>query len=456
MTVDNTQALELSRDGSLYLTGNYAPVHEEVTAYDLPVDGQVPAELSGRLIRVGPNPIAPVEDPVKHNWLTGTGMLHGVCLRDGKAEWYRNRFVRGTDVAAALGEPAPPGPTRGFDAANNTHVLKIGKGTYALTEAGCLPMLLSYDLMTEARSDFGGTMGDAFTAHPRVDPLTGETHAITYVPFHGKVQYQVVTTEGRVRRVIDVPLPGNVMVHDMGLTRKYAVIMDMPVTFSQAAAMSGDPLPLRWDPGHGCRVGLLPRDGGAEDVVWCELPGTPFVFHTGNAYDAADGTVVMDVARYESMFYTNSLSAFEDEARLYRWTANPATGRVTEQLLDDHAQEFPRHDDRVTGQDYRYSYTITSDDVPKGFTGLLKYDVKRGTRDRVDYGRGMLTMETVFVPTSESSAEDDGWLMAYVHDATTERCDVIIRHAQDLAHPVATIHLPVRVPFGFHGSWIAD
>ena len=98
------------------------------------------------------------------------------------------------------------------------------------------------------------------------------------------------------------------------------------------------------------------------------------MFHAGNAYDAADGTVVMDVVRYESMFYTNSLSAFEDEARLYRWTANPATRRVSEQLLDDHAQEFPRHDDRLTGQDYRYSYTITSDDVPRGFTGLLKYD----------------------------------------------------------------------------------
>ncbi|MEU9887054.1 carotenoid oxygenase family protein [Sphaerisporangium sp. NPDC051011] len=464
MTLDNAEATEprrddslyLSRDGSLYLSGNYAPVLEEVTAYDLSVDGKIPAELSGRLIRVGPNPIAPVDDPVNHNWLTGAGMLHGVRLRDGKAEWYRNRFVRGTDVQMALGEPAPPGPTRGYDAANNTHVLKIGKGTYALTEAGCLPMLLSYDLMTEARSDFGGTMGDAFTAHPRVDPLTGETHAITYTPSQEKVQYQVVTTEGRVRRIVDVPLPGHVMVHDMCLTQKYAVILDMPVTFSQLAAMSGDPLPLRWTPDHGCRVGLLPREGTAEDVVWCELPGTPFVFHTGNAYDAADGTVVMDVVRYESMYYTNSLSAFEDEARLYRWTADPATGKVTEQLLDDHAQEFPRYDDRVTGQDYRYSYTVTSDDVPKGFTGLLKYDVKRGTSERVDYGHGMLTMETVFVPSAGSSAEDDGWLMAYVHDATTERCDVVIRHAQDLANPVATIHLPTRVPFGFHGSWIAD
>ena len=456
MTVSDTEIAGLQRDGSAYLSGNYAPVLDEVTSYDLPVTGQIPRELSGRLVRIGPNPINPIEDPVNYHWFSGTGMLHGVCLRDGRAEWYRNRFVRGTEVSATLGEQPPPGPTRGFDMANNTHVLKIGKGVYALTEAGSLPMLLSYDLMTDARSDFGGTLGDGFTAHPRVDPLTGETHAVTYTPQLEKVQYQVVTTEGRVRRIVDVPLPGHVMVHDMGLTPSYAVIMDMPVTFSVEAAAAGNPLPLQWTPEHGSRVGLLPREGTADEVIWCELAGTPFVFHTGNAYEAPDGTVVIDVVRYDSMFHTNSLSVFADDGSLYRWTVNPSTRRVTEQLLDDHAQEFPRYDDRLVGQDYRYSYTVTSDDVPNGFTGLLKYDVKSGTSERVDYGRGMLTMETVFVPSADHAAEDDGWLMAYVHDATTGRGDVVIRHAQELAVPVATIHLPARVPFGFHGSWLPD
>jgi carotenoid cleavage dioxygenase-like enzyme len=456
MTVDNPQAPELTRDGSLYLTGNYAPVREEVTAYGLAVTGQVPPELSGRLLRVGPNPVAPVDDPVNYNWLTGTGMVHGVRLRDGKAEWYRNRFVRGSAVLEALGEKPAPGPTRGFDNANNTNVMQIGGSTYAFTEGGCLPMLLSYELRTEGRSDFGGTMGDAFTAHPRIDPLTGEAHAVTFTPQHEKVQYQVVTAEGQVRRIVDVPLPGHPMIHDMGLTSKYVVILDMPLTLAPGLAMSGDPLPYRWNPGHGSRVGLLPREGSAEDVVWCELPSTPFVFHTGNAHDAEDGTVVMEVLRYESMLYTNSLSVFADSASLYRWTINPATGRVSEQIIDDHAQEFPRHDERLIGQEYRYLYTITSDDVPQGFTGLLKHDIKRGTSERVDYGHGMLTMETVFVPSSENSAEDDGWLMAYVHNVATERCDVVIRHAQDLANPVATVHLPVRVPFGFHGNWVAD
>lgn len=454
MTID-TPPPERTRDGSRYLTGNYAPVDEETTAYDLDVTGQIPAELAGRLVRIGPNPVSLVTDPVDYSWLSGPGMVHGVRVRDGRAEWYRSRFVRGSEVVAARGGPPVPGPTRGHDVSNNTNVLRIGGSLYALAEAGCLPMLLSYELETEARSNFAATMGDAFTAHPRVDPVTGETHAVTYAHRSDHVQYQVVTAEGLVHRIVDIPLPGRPMVHDMGLTPTYAVLMDMPLTFSAAAEQSGDALPYRWDPEHGSRVGLLPRDGSADDVVWCELPGLPFVFHTGNAYDAADGTVVMDVVRYPSMFRSNSLSPLDDPAHLYRWTIDPRTRTVSEQLLDDRAQEFPRHDERLVGRKYRYSYTITSDDMPKGFTGLLKYDLEHGTGERVDYGHGRLTMETAFVPSGDG-AEDDGWLMAYVHDATTGLCDVEIRHAQDLADPVATIHLPVRVPFGFHGNWIAD
>jgi carotenoid cleavage dioxygenase len=460
MSVDNVDApdttAEYAHDGSNYLSGNYAPVREETTAFDLEVTGQIPEELSGRLIRNGPNPVNPVEDPSDYHWLNAPGMVHGVRLRDGRAEWYRNRFVRGTEVIQALGGPPVPGPTRGFDVSNNTNVLKIGQSTYAVAEAGCLPMLLSYELESDARSDFGGTLGKAFTAHPRVDPSTGETHAMTYNPQDEEVQYQVVTREGRVRRIVDVPLPGRPMVHDMCLTESFAIIMDMPMTFSLAAAQSGDSLPYRWDPEHGARVGLLPREGTADSVIWCEIPDTPYVFHTGNAYEAGDGTVVMDVVRYPRMFAESSLAPLADAARLYRWTIDPRRRTVSEQLLDDHAQEFPRHDERLIGRDYRYSYTVTADEMPKGFTGLLKYDLKRGTSERVDYGRGRLTMETVFVPRTDDAAEDDGWLMAYVHDATTDRADVVIRHAQDLANPIATVHLPVRVPFGFHGNWIAD
>ena len=456
MTTFEPQAPAPSQTGNPYMEGNYAPVHDEVTVFDLPVTGSLPPELSGRLLRIGPNPVG-VVDPATYHWFTGTGMVHGVRLRDGRAEWYRNRFVRGADVVAAHGGDPVPGPSRGWDFSANTNVIGLAGRTYATVEAGPLPMLLSYELQTQARSDFGGTLGDAFTAHPHTDPVTREMHAITYFWKHEKVQYQVIGTNGLVRRKLDVPVPGRPMVHDMGLTERYAVVMDLPVTFSLDAAMSGAALPYRWDPEHGARVGLLPREGAASEIIWCELPGPAFVFHHVNAYDATDGTVVMDVVRYDTMFTQDLLGPGDDAAALYRWTIDPATARVSEQLLDPRAQEFPRHNERFVGRPHRYAYTVTSEDLSEGFTGLIKHDLAHGTSERANYGPGRLTMETVFVPRTEAAGEDDGWLMSYIHDATTNRGDVVLRHAQDLAaSPIATVHLPRRVPFGFHSNWLPD
>ena len=93
-----------------YLEGAYAPVHEELTAHDLPVTGTLPPELDGRYLRNGPNPFAD-PDPASYHWFTGDGMVHGLRLRDGKAEWYRNRWIRSTAVSAALGEEPVPGST---------------------------------------------------------------------------------------------------------------------------------------------------------------------------------------------------------------------------------------------------------------------------------------------------------------------------------------------------------
>jgi carotenoid cleavage dioxygenase len=454
-TVEPQIPVQAQQPENPYLEGNYGPVHEEVTAFDLPVTGELPADLSGRLLRIGPNPVVPA-DPATYHWFTGTGMVHGVRIRDGRAEWYRNRFVRADDVVAARGGPATPGPRRTMDFAPNTNVIGHAGDTFAIVEAGALPMLLSYELDTLARSDFGGTLGDAFTAHPKTDPVTGELHAISYYWEHERLQYQVVGTDGRVRHRVDVPVPGRPMVHDMGLTERYAILMDLPVTFSLDAAMAGASFPYRWDPAYGARVGLLPREGGAEEIVWCELPGSCYVFHPVNAYDDGE-RVVMDVARHATMFAEDVLGPSDAVPQLYRWTIDPATRRVSEQLLDERGQEFPRHDERLVARRHRYAYCVAADLLRDGFTGLIKHDLDAGTSEGVDYGAGRMTMEAVFVPRTDAAAEDDGWLMSYVYDATTDRSHVVVLHAQDLAAgPVATVHLPQRVPFGFHGNWVPD
>ena len=99
---------------SNWLTGNFGPVTEEVTAVDLAVTGTIPDGLDGRYLRNGPNPRGEV-DPASYHWFTGDGMVHGVRLRDGRAEWYRNRWVtdggRSGPTPTSSATPGAPGPS---------------------------------------------------------------------------------------------------------------------------------------------------------------------------------------------------------------------------------------------------------------------------------------------------------------------------------------------------------
>ena len=162
-----------------WLQGPYAPIAGDVTATELTVEGTLPAELEGRYLRNGPNPIGPV-DPATHHWFTGDGMVHGVRLGDGRADWYRARMVRSTAVSEALGEEPAPGERHGgFDTAN-TNVIGLGGKTFAIVEAGARPVELSYELDTICHTDLDGTLPHGYTAHPKVDPATGDLHAIAY------------------------------------------------------------------------------------------------------------------------------------------------------------------------------------------------------------------------------------------------------------------------------------
>ncbi|HEY8492462.1 MAG TPA: carotenoid oxygenase family protein, partial [Myxococcota bacterium] len=286
-----------------YLSGNFAPVREEVTAFDLRVSGEIPRELNGRLLRIGPNPVEP-PDPATYHWFLGNGMVHGVRLRDGRAEWYRNRFVRDDAVTAAKGWPRTPGPRHGFGSGvANTNVIAHAGRIWAIVEAGGLPVQLDDELETVAYSNFDGTLPGSFTAHPKRDPDTGELHAMVYYPLWDYVQYVVVGVDGRVRKTVNVPVPGKPMLHDCAITERYMVVFDLPCIFKPENLQSGrSSFPYAWDPDYGARVGLLPRDDDdASRIRWFEVP-LCYVFHPLNAYETADGQVVLDVCRHPKMF----------------------------------------------------------------------------------------------------------------------------------------------------------
>jgi carotenoid cleavage dioxygenase len=437
-----------------YLSGNFAPVEQELTSLDLRVTGTIPRELRGRLLRIGPNPVEP-PDPAKYHWFTGNGMVHGLRLCDGRAEWYRNRYVRDDQVTAAKGWPRTPGPRHGMgEGVANTNVIGHAGRTWAIVEAGGLPVELTDELETVAYSNFGGTLPGSFTAHPKRDPDTGELHAVVYYWAWDYVQYVVVGVDGRVRKTVEIPVPGKPMVHDCAITEHYVVVFDMPVVFDVQAAMKGL-FPYVWSPDYGARVGLLPREGDASQVRWFEVP-LCYVFHPLNAYEAADGQVVLDVVRHPKMFATDTLGPNEGGPTLDRWILDPASGKVREDRLDERGQEFPRHDERRIGKPIRYGYTAALGDR-LALGGIYKHDVVGRRSETHEEGKGRFFLEPVFVPRAPDADEDDGYILAYVYDAPSNRSDVVVLAAQDFTGPpLATIHLPQRVPFGFHGNWVPD
>ncbi len=436
-----------------YLVGNYAPVADEVTCGDLRISGSLPEALRGRYLRNGPNPLVAPE-PSTYHWFTGDGMVHGIRIRDGQAEWYRNRYVRSAAVATALGEPVRPGPVHAdMDFASNTNVIGHAGRTFAIVEAGARPYELTYELDTVGPCDFNGTLPGGYTAHPKRDPATGELHAMSYFWGWGNVvQYTVIDASCVVRKVVDIEVGGSVSVHDMSLTERFAVIYDLPVVFDVEAAMSGAGFPYRWDPDYQARVGLLKHDGTAEDVSWFDVEPC-YVFHPMNAYDDGDH-VVLDVVRHPRMFDTHRLGPDEGTPTLDRWTLDVAAGKVVEEQLDDRGQEFPRVDERLVGRRHRYGYAGA---FLENDSALIKHDLERRTSEVRHLHSDGGASEAVFVPTGPDAAEDDGWVLSLVYDADRDTSDLLVLNAADFTgEPEAVVHLPQRVPFGFHGNWVPD
>ena len=247
------------------------------------------------------------------------------------------------------------------------------------------------------------------------------------------------------------------MVHDMAFTEKYALLFDLPVTFNLDDAMSGTTLPYRWNDEYGARIGLLPRErrDRRSDVRWFDIEPC-YVFHPLNAYDLEDGSVVLDAVRHPKMFATDVHGPNEgrDAARPVDDRSDRGQGARGDDRRPGPGVPAPQRDAPGAAQPLRLRRRLRRFDEGEA-APAIKHDLVAGTTAEHDYGAGRITLEPVFVPREGATAEDDGWVMSYVYDATTDRSDVVILDAQDFTgDPVATIQLPVRVPFGFHGNWI--
>jgi carotenoid cleavage dioxygenase-like enzyme len=454
-----------------FLSGRYAPVHDELDVTDLTVDGTLPTDLTGAYLRNGPNPEFPPLGSYTYP-LEGDGMLHGVWFEQGRAR-YANRFVRtqslraeeraGRALFGGLMTPAfvdtsllgdDPDPTWPFKLDADINIVRHAGRLLALAE-GAPPYEVSASLDTLARVDFAGALPLGITAHPKIDPRTGEMFVFRYDVTAPFLTWAVVGPDGSVTRP-PTPVAGvdaAFMIHDFAITARFLVVVLGPFQLDVDALLAGGQ-PLVWKPELGTRVALIPRDGSP--VRW--VHGDAFwAWHYANAFD--DGDLVQLDFPWSSAPGLGLLGphAAPTTGSFARATLDPAGGTIDVHHLDDLLLEFPRIDDRLVGARHRYVVVAGRSDDPAVRSGehdqVHRYDMDTGSSLRYD-GHAALG-EPIFVPRDGGTDELDGYHLAYAGDLTSDRTSLLVF---DAAHfpdePIATIHMPRRVPNGLHGSWI--
>jgi carotenoid cleavage dioxygenase len=436
--------------------GNFAPVSDEVTSTDLVVEGALPPELTGLYVRQSANPITGHSE----HWFLGDGMVHGIRVENGRAVWYRNRYVKTPYLEnPEIARISDTGVIDRTISKANTHVLKHGGEILALEE-GSFPYVLDAELETLGTKDYDGKLVSAFSAHPKICPVTGEMISFGYGQFEPYLVYLRVSPDGKLVQSEEITVGGPTMMHDFAVSERHAIFMDLPVIFSLEDALKGG-MPFHWSDDYPARMGVMPREGTNADVKWFDVEPC-FVFHTLNAYEQGDNEVVLDACRSSEMWRkAGEMSMGDGELTLHRFTFDLDSGNVKEETIDDRMLEFPRVAPQRVGQKNRFGFMLdvgTADDGSPAFKGVVKVDLEKGSTQTHKFGAASASAEPVFVLAEGADPDsDEGWVMSYVHDESTNETSFTVLDASDLSKPpVAKVKLPQRVPYGFHGSWIPD
>ena len=456
------------------LRGDLFPVDRELeSACD--VIGDLPQGLRGQFVRNGPNPMF---EPIgKYHTFDGDGMLHGVDFQ-GDRVLYRNRWIRsrGLEAEMALGRAVYPGlsdvmnfpdPALVGDAGPiknraNTHIVRHADRLFALWEQG-LPTEIAHDLSTVGEWNFGGKLEGAMTAHPRIDPRTGEMLFFSYNLFPPFLTYYVADGRGELVHRVDLDLPAPIMMHDFVITEDYAVFMDSPVVFNMEGLSKGEPM-MVWRPANGTRLGVIPRRGSADDIRWFEVEPS-HVQHFWNAWQ--DGArIELAGCRYPEVDFGLETEGSDDDSGVGTIGSFPArywidldAGTAGWAPIDDLLGEFGRINDDLTGlrTNCLYMAAFTRAGAIAGdFDTIVKYETKSDRRQTWYAGDTGHLGEAVFAPDPGGSAEDDGWVLTSLHDSATRESQVVVFDAHDITSgPVARVKIPQRLPFGFHANWFA-
>jgi carotenoid cleavage dioxygenase-like enzyme len=470
--------------------GFFAPSRIEADVFDLEVEGTIPGELHGAFVRAAADTqFAPkFEDDI---YINGDGMMTMIRFENGHAD-LRTRYVRTERFkleraarTALFGKYRNPFTADESVAmiddgnANTSMVWHAGR-LLALKEAALPYEIDPFTLETRGIYDFGGQLrGRTFTAHPKIDPVTGEMIAFSYNSSgrpDNEINIFVISPTGEVVRTETFEAPYSSMVHDWLVTRDHLIITFSPM-ISDWERLKEEPQYFVWDPPKGTHVAIIPRVEGVSGIRWFSSD-LVMETHSLNAWSAGD-TVVADhfVARsgWFSQFPTTTAGPMREAPPFaQRWTFDISKGAghwtdssasYLSEPLFDHPGDMPRVDPRAMMQRNRHSWIGCMNPSvgpmpafgPMGppFNSLFHRDDDTGIKTGYYVGEDSAPEEPVFVPKNSESAEGEGYLLALVGRRAENRNDMIVLDALDIgAGPIATLKIPFRLRYGFHGTWI--
>ncbi|KAL0727516.1 hypothetical protein Bca4012_023609 [Brassica carinata] len=483
-----------SVDPKHVLSDNFAPVLDELPPTECEIiHGSLPPSLNGAYIRNGPNPQFLPRGP--YHLFDGDGMLHAIRIRDGKVTLC-SRYVKTYkyNVEKQTGTPVIPNVFSGFNGVPasmargalsafrvlagqfnpvngiglaNTSLAFFCNRLFALGESD-LPYAVrlteSGDIVTIGRHDFDGKLGMSMTAHPKIDPETGETFAFRYGPVPPFLTFFRFDSTGKKQK--DVPvfsMTSPSFLHDFAITKRHAIFSEIQIKMRMDSMLEGGS-PVGADNGKTPRLGVIPRYAEDEsEMRWFEVPGFNII-HAINAWDEDDGNTIVLIAP-NIMSIEHTLERMElVHALVEKVRIDLVTGIVTRHPISARNLDFAVINPAFVGRRSRYVYAAIGDPMPK-ISGVVKLDVSRGDRDdctvaRRMYGPGCYGGEPFFVardPGNPEAEEDDGYVVTYVHDEVAGESKFLVMDAKSPElEIVAAVRLPRRVPYGFHGLFVKE
>lgn len=483
--------LRPSVDPKRVLSDNFAPVIDELPPTKCQIEhGSIPPCLDGAYIRNGPNPQFLPRGP--YHLFDGDGMLH--CLhvsQSGKSATLSSRYVHTYkyNIERRAGHPLIPNVFSGFNGltasaargalsaarvfaghynpANgiglaNTSLAFFADRLYALGESD-LPYEVRVtpngDIQTVGRQDFNGKLFMSMTAHPKVDPDTGEAFAFRYGPIPPFLTYFRFDPNGEKQP--DVPIfsmSSPSFIHDFAITKRYAIFTDIQIGMNPMEMIAGGGSPVGADPSKVPRLGVIPRYAKDEsEMKWFEMPGFN-IMHAINAWDEEEEDAVVMVA-------PNILSIEHTMERLElvhcvveKVRIDLKTVIVSRQPMSASNLDFAVINPAFMGKKNKYVYAAVGDPMPK-ISGVVKLDLSSGEAEvaRRMYGPGCFGGEPFFVAKENPVEEDDGYLVSYMHDERSGESRFLVMDAKSPElEIVASVKLPRRVPYGFHGLFVRE